>query len=197
MGFHLAFDGHKSIIVPAVDREAVQAHFEAQAKCFGDGSVSPYPERYLKDSIGDLDNTVHHKLLAEHIMQKNADGRAWLYEQARQLDNATSITQLAASLDPRFGLKGLISLYPVAARFVPFVDMERYAEVLRFRTKVALEICRLPSMEWLVIAIRDSMELGEYPGGVKEEMLAMLEPRLHPYRQLIGFEFPSQAGLKK
>lgn len=127
MGFHLAFDGHKSIIVPAVDREAVQAHFEAQAECFGDGSLSPYPERYLKDSIGDLDNTVHHKLLAEHIMQKNADGRAWLYEQARQLDNATSITQLAASLDPRFGLKGLISLYPVAARFIPFVDMERYS----------------------------------------------------------------------
>jgi hypothetical protein len=197
MGFIHMWDRRISMVMPTADREAVQAHFEAQADRFGESSVIHYPERCLRHNIGDLENTDHYQLLNGDIARKNPDERAWLYEQARQLDNAQSISALTDELDIRFALRAMFALSRVWPSFAPFVDMDRYAGVLRFRAKVALAACPLPQIERLAFQIRFFSELdarlGENPADIFEELVAMLESHLEPYRPLIDFELPSQS----
>lgn len=182
---------HLSMLVPKGDRDAVQNHFEEQIKYFADGALFSYPE---KDRTVDFDNlrgTSHWRLLNEHIVKMNSEDRAWLYDEVRKYESNDALVVLAASLDPRFAIRGLFSLFPVWPRFVPFVDLDRYAEVLRFRTRLALIVCPLPQIEKFTRDIHSNLGKSEYSDNVHDELLAMLAARLEPYRAITEFEYPS------
>jgi hypothetical protein len=184
---------HLSIVVPKADRDAVQSHFEQQANCFGNSALIPCPEISELGVFDDLVGTMHWKLLYYPIVKTNAEDRVWLYDEVRKYQSAEALSVLAASLDPRFAIKGLFDLFCVPTRFVPFVEMDRYAEVLRFRVRLALVLCPLPQIEKLalILSSHDAI-LGEYPEGIREELLEMLKNRLEPYRSILEFKFPSE-----
>jgi hypothetical protein len=185
---------HWSMVVPKMDRNAVQRHFEDQAHRFGDSALLPYPDNIRLMDTQDIDETMHGRLLALHIRKTDADDRAWLYEEVRKYESADAWAGLVASLDSRFAIKGIFNLSGVPSHFVPFVDMEQYAEVLRFRIRVVLAVCPLPRIEGLASFVRMAATVGEYPNGMRDELLAMLDAHLEPYRPIIDFEFPSASS---
>lgn len=184
---------HWSMVVPKADREAVQQHFQEQAVRFGDSALLPYPDDIQLIEALDLDETEHGKLLHMDIRLSRAPDREWLYQQVRQYDTQEALAKLIAALDPRFGIKGHFALWPVLSSFVPFVDMARYAEVLRFHARVALEVCPLPVIEGFVSMVQSGATngLSEYPPGLGEELLDALEAKLAPYRSVTDFKLPS------
>lgn len=183
---------HLSILVPKADRNTVQSHFDEQMQIWGERCLCPYPETDHIWHFGELDrDSANWKLLYWPILKTNAEEREWLYAEARKYDSDDKLIELAAKLDRRFAIGGLVNLSGVPSQFVPFVDMEKYAAVLRFRARLTVMICPLPQIEKFPLDMESAVGVFEYPGGVFDEVLQLLKERLAPYRDIIEFEFPS------
>ena len=184
---------HLSILIPKVDREAVQSHFEEQWRCFGSDALMVYPDGSELVDFGDIRGTPYEKLLYGNIASTTADERMWLYDEVLKYQSAESLSKLAGSLDIRFGAKGLFNLGPVPLQFASFVDADRYADVLRLRARIALLVCPLPQIEKLALRVKTiEPYIGEYAGDLRNELFMMLDSRLMPFRSTIDFELPSQ-----
>lgn len=184
---------HASIALPAADKDAVQAHFEEQWRCFGADALMDCSERYDMVDFSDLKGTPHEKMLHQNIASTNADDRAWLYDEVLKYRTGESLAQLGRSLDIRFAARGLFDIVPVPTRFSPFVDAERYAEVLRFRARLAICVCPLPQIEKLALRVsKTELHVGEYPGDLQDELSTLFSSKLEQYRAITGFELPSQ-----
>jgi hypothetical protein len=183
---------HFSILIQPKDRDAVQHHFEEQVNCFENSALIACPEESNLGDFDDLVGSVHWKLLYWPILKTTAEDRAWLYDSVRQYQSAEALAVLAAGLDPRFAMRGLFNLFSVPTRFIPFVEMDRYAEVLRFRVRLALAICPLKEIEKLALtSISRDADMGAYPKGTLDELLGMLNVRLDRYRQILDFKLSS------
>jgi hypothetical protein len=183
---------HLSIHMPKKDRDAVQRHFEDQVQIWGRSCLYTYPEQDRIWHFDELDReSAHWKLLNWSILKTTAEDREWLYAEARKYDSDDKLKVLAATLDPRFAIKGIVSLVGVPSKFKPFVDMPRYADVLRLRARLAVMICPMRRIERYPVDLESSVGVFEYPEGVLEEMLQILGGRLAPHRSIVEFVFPS------
>jgi hypothetical protein len=184
---------HMSIVLPTADKDAVQGHFEEQWRCFGADAVMDCSEQYDMVDFADLKGTLHEKLLHQNIASTNADERSWLYDEVLKYQTCESLAQLGRSLDIRFAARGLFDIVPVPTRFSPFVDADRYAEVLRFRARLAISVCPLPQIEKLALRVsKTELHVGEYPGTLQNELSTLFANKLEKYREITAFELPSQ-----
>jgi hypothetical protein len=188
---------HFSLVMPSEDRPAVQNHFEQQARCFGNNSLIACPDTFDLLESQNLRGTFHDRIVSNPLQNANTQEHAWVYDTIRKYEVAEEFDRLIASLDFRIKVEGYIGLVPVTTRFAPFVNMEQFAEILRFRARVALAICPLPIINNKAIYLTShgspsSSESFKFPDGVREEMLEMFRARLEPYRTIIDFKLPSQ-----
>lgn len=186
---------HFSMLVPTVDRQPVQEHFEKQAYRWRESCLFPYPETDSIWHYGDLDqNSAHWSLLYRPITKTSAEEREWLYAEAGRYDSVDKLKVLAATLDRRFAISGMINLAGVPSRFLPYVNMQRYADVLRLRARLALMICPLRKIEQFPLQMEGAVGIFKYPDGVFDEMLQSFKERLKSHRDVFDFEFPSTRG---
>lgn len=184
---------HMSMVVPVVDRSSVQAHFEDQLRIFGADALIGCSERYEMVDFEDLRGSEHEKLLYQNIATTNLEDRLWLYDEVLKYRSIESLVQLGIHLDIRFAARGLFDIAPAPTRFSPFIDAERYADVLRFRARVAVSVCPLPQIEKLALRVNDvDLHVGEFPPNLQSELSTMLFARLEQMRWIIDFELPSQ-----
>jgi hypothetical protein len=184
---------HRSMLVPRADRRATSVHFWQQFETFGQSSVKSCPD---KERIADFDHLrtrPEYRLLADYITQFKASELTSACEQARMLSGAEEFTGFICGLDIRFGARGLFSVFPVPAHIVGSINMAEYADILRFRARVAVKVCSLPQIERLAkdVESADVANGAIYPDGVKRELLGTFFEALSPFRPLIDFQFPS------
>ncbi|MBC3916474.1 hypothetical protein H8L32_03160 [Undibacterium sp. CY18W] len=102
----------------------------------------------------------------------NVNERAWLCEEIQKYKSHQEIVSLASDLDYRFSARGLFSLSRIKLEFQKFVDMNCYLDMLLFRAKAAVAVCRLPTLVFKENTIRnDGIEGCTY--AIESELLNM------------------------
>lgn len=181
---------HTSLLVPGAKRDSVQNYIDEQLKCWNEDALYAYPETSAIWHFDEIDrDSAHWKLLYWPVLKTTADDREWLYYQAAQFGSDQKLKELAANLDPRFAIKGVINFACIPKQFLPFVDLKKYAIVLHMRARLAVMICPLPQIEKFFFSLNGTDRIGDYPVGILEEMRELFSRRLEPYGRILDFTY--------
>lgn len=182
---------HASLLLPACDRQAVARHFQEQIFAFGDSALRQCRESYGGCSFLDLRGTAHWNLLWQGLVTSDQDAIHALDDAVRPFANAEGTAALVGQLDPRFAVRGLVSLDGARSPEVLDPCQDQIARVLTFRAQLATRILDLSFLSSYRRAPGHFKGRGVYPEKLQKQLLEIIEPRIQPYESLIGFQFPS------
>ena len=182
---------HCSLVLPACDRPVVARHFQAQLEAFGDSALRQCDESYGNCSFLELQGTAHWNLLRQGLVTLSRDGICALDEAVHPFDSSEGMAALIDQLDPRFAVRGLLSLDGAGSQETLNTTQGEVARVLTFRAQLATRILDLYFLQTYRRAPGHFNGQGMYPAGLQKELLQIIETPIRPYESLIGFQFPS------
>jgi hypothetical protein len=187
--YYLSFGPrHISLVAPIEATSSISEHFMRQLECFGESAFREYPENMTP---GDHDGLPARQelLLGRGSIRLSSKELTMVDEEIQLLTSPANFSTFVETLDPRIGIRGLINFMLMTTKYAPFMDMEAFERLLRFRVRVAVAVCDLPILERmrnviLGLASTDGYVPSEY---LRSEGVEMFNERLEPYKSLIEF----------
>jgi hypothetical protein len=180
--YYLSFGPrHMVLVAPIEATSSISAHFVQQLERFGENAFREYPEN-MTPARQEL-------LLGRGSIRLSSKELTMIDEEIRHFSSSVNFSTFVETLDPRVGIRGLINFMLMTTKYAPFMDMEAFERLLRFRVRVAVAVCDLPTVER---KRNDILGLASTEGYVPSEYLQndgieMFNERLEPYKNLIEF----------
>jgi hypothetical protein len=187
--YYLSFGPrHMVLVAPIEATSSISAHFVQQLERFGENAFREYPENMTP---GDHDGLSARQelLLGRGSIRLSSKELTMIDEEIRHFSSSANFSTFVETLDPRVGIRGLINFMLMTTKYAPFMDMEAFERLLRFRVRVAVAVCDLPTVERkrndiLGLASTDGYVPSEY---LQNDGIEMFNERLEPYKNLIEF----------